>query len=61
MVVTFDFRTERKEERERKSHHFVVTINIDLLFHSCMHSLVDSCMCPERELNLQPWCIGAIL
>ena len=36
-----DFK-ERKRERMR---------NIDLLFHLLMHSLVDSCMCPDLGLN----------
>ena len=31
---------------------------INLLFHLLMHSLVDSCMCPERELNPPPWHVG---
>ena len=35
--------------------------NIDLLFHLFMHSLVESCTCPDRELNLQPWHIGTTL
>ena len=28
--------------------------NTDSLFHSFMHSLVDSHMCPDWESNLQP-------
>ena len=36
---------ERKEGRERDS-------NIDLLFHLFMHSLVASCMCPDRGIEL---------
>ena len=35
--------------------------NIDLLFHLFIHSLVDSCMCPDQELNLQPWYIQMTL
>ena len=35
--------------------------NIDLLFHLFMHLLVDSCMCPDRGLNPQPWCTGTVL
>ena len=34
-------------ERERE-------INIDLLFLLFMHSLVDSCMCPDWGSNSQP-------
>ena len=29
--------------------------NIHLFFYLFMHSLVDSCMCPGRGLNPQPW------
>ena len=29
-----------------------------MLFHLFMHSLVDSCMCPDYSSNLQPWRIG---
>ena len=43
---------ERKGEGER---------NIALLFHFFMHSLVDSCMCPDWGSNLQPWCVGTTL
>ena len=35
--------------------------NINLLFYLCMHSLVDSCMCPDRVWNPQRWCIGTTL
>ena len=35
--------------------------NIDLLFHPLMHTLVDSCMCPDWGLSPQPWHIGMIL
>ena len=34
--------------------------DINLLFHSFMHSLADSCV-PDQESNLQPWCIGTII
>ena len=44
--VWTDFR-ERKEER-----------NINLLLHLYMHLLVDSHMCPDQGLNLQPQFIG---
>ena len=43
---------ERKGERER---------NLDLLFHSFMHLLVDSCRCPDGGSNLQTWLIGMML
>ena len=35
--------------------------DINLLFLLLMHSLVDSCTCPDQGLNLQPWCIGTVL
>ena len=35
--------------------------NIYLLFHLFMHSLVDSCTCPEGGLNPQPWRVGMML
>ena len=41
----------RERERER---------NIDLLFFF-VHSLVDSCMCPDGGLNPQSWHIGMTL
>ena len=34
---------------------------IILLFHLFLHSLVESCMCPDRGSNLQPWSIGMTL
>ena len=34
---------------------------INLLFHSFMHSLVESCMCPDLGLEPQPWRIGKTL
>ena len=45
-------KTERKDKRER---------GMDLLLHLSTHSSIDSCMCPERALNLQPWCIRTML
>ena len=39
----------RKREGER---------DLNLLFHLFIHSLVDSCMCPDRGLNRQLWRIG---
>ena len=35
--------------------------NIDLLSHLLMHSLVDTCMCPDWKLNPQPWWIKTTL
>ena len=35
--------------------------NVDALFCLFMHSLVDSCMCPDQRQNPKPWCIGATL
>ena len=40
----------KEEERE-----------INLLFHLFMHSLVDSCMCPDWRLNLKSWHTGMAL
>ena len=40
-------------EREKKKH--------DLLFHSCMHSFVDSCLCRDWGSNPQPWYIRTML
>ena len=39
-------------ERERE---------INLLFHLFRHPFVDSCMCPDRGWNPQPWSIGMML
>lgn len=50
-LIYWPFR-ERGRERER---------NISLLFHLFMHSLVNSCMCPDGEWNPQPCCIGITL
>ena len=41
------FILEREKGRERER-------NISLLFYLFMHSWVDSCMCPDQALNLQP-------
>ena len=35
--------------------------DIDLLFHLIIHSLVDSCMCPDLGSNPQPWHVGVAL
>ena len=32
--------------------------NINLLFHSFMHSLVDSCRCLWPGIEPKPWCMG---
>ena len=48
LFIFIDFR----EQEERKKR------NIKLLSHLFMHSLVDSCIYPDRGLNLQPWHIG---
>ena len=34
---------------------------IDLLFQLFMHSLIESCMCPDWGLNLLLWCVGTML
>ena len=47
-----DFR-DRERERERE--------NTDLLLYLLMHSLVDSCMCPDQGQNPQPWCTRTAL
>ena len=52
----FNYWFEREKERERGREG-----DIDLLFHSSMYSLVDSCMCPDREWNPQPWHVGMTL
>ena len=44
------YRLERERER-----------NINLLFHLFMHSLVDSCRCPDQGWNLQHWHIETML
>ena len=31
-----------------------VETDLDLLFHFVMHSLVDSCMCPDQRSNPEP-------
>ena len=45
---------EKEREREREG-------NIDLLFYLFMHSLVDSCMCPDLGWKPQLWCTGTML
>ena len=47
---------ERKGKRQREREH-----NIDLLLHLLMHSLVDSCMCPDQGWNSQPWQTEVVL
>ena len=49
----FIYFRERGRGRERERHQFVVSL--------FMHSLVDSCMCPDQVLKLQLWCIGTML
>ena len=48
LIFKIDFR-KRGGKREK---------NNDLLFHLLMRSLVDSCLCPDWELNLQSWLLG---
>ena len=43
-----------EQERDRQ-------IDIDLLFHLRMHSLVAFCMCPDQVSNPQAWPIGMTL
>ena len=43
-----------KGERERERE-------INSPFHLFMHSLLDSCVRPDQELNLLPWSIRMIL
>ena len=55
IILTFskiDF-GERGGERDRGRER-----NTDSLFHLFTHSLVASCMCPDRGLNLQAWLFG---
>ena len=44
---------EEEGEKEREKHRFVISL--------IYHSVVASCMFPDRGLNLQPWCIGTML
>ena len=52
---------------EHNNHNFLMTFereterDISLLFAPFMRSLVDSCMCPDWELGLQPWRTGVML
>ena len=46
---------ERERERERDMDL------LDSLFHSFMHLLASSYMCPDRWPNSQPWHIGMML
>ena len=45
---------ERKKETDRQT-------SINLLLHPFVHSLVDSCMCPDWRLNLQLWSMRTTL
>ena len=56
-TVFIDF-TERKGEKNREIY---IERNTDVLFHLMIYPPVDSCMCPDWRLNLQPWCIGTTL
>ena len=40
--------TDRQREIETEKH-------MDLLFHSHIHSLLDSYVCPDQGSNPQPW------
>ena len=46
---------QRERQRDRKRERYIY---ISLPFHPFMHSKVDSCMCPDQGLNLQPWWMG---
>ena len=51
----------KRARRESLKKHLKLTFrekNIDLLPHLYMHSLVDSCVCPDQGANLQAWHIG---
>ena len=52
---------EREKERVGGGGSREKVRETDLLFHLLMHSLVDSCMCPDQESNTQPWHIGTML
>ena len=54
LLLFINFREREGRETERKKHQF-------LLFHLFMHSLVDSCMCPDQGWNPQPWYIRMML
>ena len=45
---------ERKGEKGEET-------DIGFLLYPSVHSLVDSCMCPDWGLNLQPWHLGMML
>ena len=47
---------ERENETDRQTD-----IDIDSLFPLFVHSLVDSCLCPDWGSNPQPWCIGRVV
>ena len=44
---------EKWRQRERE-----IEKNTELLFHLFMHSLVDSCVCPDWGSDMQPRLIG---
>ena len=52
MIFQLILGREKGRGRERSS---------DLLFHLFMHSFVDSCMCPDQGLKVQPWHIRTML
>ena len=51
----FFFESERKREKGGGEGE------TDLLFHLLVHSLVQSCMCPDQVSNPWPWCIRSVL
>ena len=55
------FREKGVGEREARGRDWQTDRHTNLLLHLFMHSLVDSCMCPDQGLNLQPWLIGMTL
>lgn len=52
------FWRDRKRERGTEKYR---ERKMDLLFHLSIHSLVDSCLCPDWGSKPQPWCIGMVL
>ena len=55
LLSFLSFLRERERERERDMDL------LDSLFHSFMHLLASSYMCPDRGPNSQPWHIGMML
>ena len=44
--------------KKKKKFFLIGQRDVNVLFHLFMHSLADSCVCPDWGSNPQPWCIG---